>query len=909
MKLTEDMREGFKTMLLGSAFLVCFFWFLIGLAAIAGATGAWYSTAYTSRNIITIAGTTAALTNYQCPITVPYTTGMNANFTDIRFTKSDSVTPLNFCLTSCVPSVSAIFNVQVNVPVSPGVDTIFCYYHNPSATVSKSNFSHMTYSDSTITTTAAYGIRAGDVDLVYNGLMWVMGGYTLPIPSAKLNDVWYSSDGKNWTQATAHANWKARAWATGIVYNGLMWVMGGDTETVGNTTFAADVWYSSDGITWVDANSTAPWISKHAAFGCVYNNKMWLMGGENTGGVYTNNIAWTVNGVDWTVITAPGWSARQQAGCFSYNGKMWVVGGYNGGGVVSDAWNTSDGLAWTQVSTKLPFGIRYGATGSAIYDSLIWVMGGGLQNSSAAPYTADAWYSADGSNWNKMSGTPSWSPRIFSHLLPYNSKLYLIGGLDDVGGTPTLKSDVYYVLQSHPNPPPVVTIGVQDTIVSYSGINTFNSNNTILQKVRVVPAHILSGISDFIYKIYVPNISHSFFAQARTDSSDIQVFDTLGDRLPDTLRYPWIYVGASASSSVNNSFQIECGSGRKASYGGKSVFSFANCAIYSPCNDASGTISDLAGNYPGTATSVSYGTSGLNGNSIYYSTTSSNISFGNVTKIDSIRNLSFMYLINPDHQPAQTWGNSWWKNNYPTSYQWSRDAYNFATNLNTPSIFSGAQGIVQFTPTITRTDSQWHQYVLCYDGAQRLGPYQAAAYVDSTAQTVSMNGAYTSLSTFTAKMTSDPLTFGGAYLSLTYSILGHVQNLAVFTRTLSAAEASAYWQNQSAPTTFFNLDSATCFLIITVQPVSQSVAKGGTLNLSITATSPTTPSYQWKKNGSNVGTNSSSYSESNMQAGASYTCVVSNDCGTVTSNAAVISVAAPAHHNCGRMDLGIHMGL
>ncbi len=54
--------------------------------------------------------------------------------------------------------------------------------------------------------------------------MWVMGGSG---SGKNLNDVWYSTDGINWTEATASAAWSARNDHVVLAYDDKMWVMGG----------------------------------------------------------------------------------------------------------------------------------------------------------------------------------------------------------------------------------------------------------------------------------------------------------------------------------------------------------------------------------------------------------------------------------------------------------------------------------------------------------------------------------------------------------------------------------------------------------------------------------------------------------------------------------------------------------
>jgi len=79
---------------------------------------------------------------------------------------------------------------------------------------------------------------------------------------------------------------------------------------------------------------------------------------------------------------------------------------------------------------------------------------------------------------------------------------------------------------------------------------------------------------------------------------------------------------------------------------------------------------------------------------------------------------------------------------------------------------------------------------------------------------------------------------------------------------------------------------------ISVHPVSATKTVGQSVTFSVTATGTAPLSYQWRKDGGNVGTNSNSYTISAVAVSnaGDYDVVVSNSCGSATSNAATLTV-------------------
>jgi invasion protein IalB len=99
------------------------------------------------------------------------------------------------------------------------------------------------------------------------------------------------------------------------------------------------------------------------------------------------------------------------------------------------------------------------------------------------------------------------------------------------------------------------------------------------------------------------------------------------------------------------------------------------------------------------------------------------------------------------------------------------------------------------------------------------------------------------------------------------------------------------------------VSSVTVAPTITTQPASQTVTVGQTATFTVVATGTAPLSYQWKKNGTAIaGATSSSYTTpptTSSDNGAQFTVVVSNTTGSVTGNAATLTVSpasAPFGH-------------
>ncbi len=316
----------------------------------------------------------------------------------------------------------------------------------------------------------------------YNNKLWLSGGCNGVNSSLGCNsttkDVWYSSNGKDWTLATDNAAFDLRGYHKMYTFNGgsgeKLWVLGGSYSSDTTKILKNDLYSSTDGITWILESSDALWESGRFNFRIEkLNNTLYaLTGGDNSGNYY-NDVWSSTDGVNWSETkadvdnpplgTQPSkwthWDKRYMSSTVVFNNKIWLIGGYDKTHYRNDVWYSEDGNNYTLVNTNYDaeFGSRF--DGELIgYNNKIWMIGG-LNKGGAGinGLSNDVWSSSDGINWDCEFGSytlatngiacnhasPAWEPRFSHRLLVYDDpsdspdkgdQLYLLGGCNDTSG-------------------------------------------------------------------------------------------------------------------------------------------------------------------------------------------------------------------------------------------------------------------------------------------------------------------------------------------------------------------------------------------------------------------------------------------------------------------------------------------
>jgi len=287
--------------------------------------------------------------------------------------------------------------------------------------------------------------------LVLNGKVWMLGGWTNQhdVPGfpetgdpgcCTTNEVWNSSDGVHWTYVGV-APWERRHTAGWVVFNNMMWVIGGDNN-LGH--YQSDVWNTADGEHWTQVTDSVPWAPRVLHYALAFNNQLWVIGGQELPAalvpaphpypakpVYYSDVWASSDGIDWTRVGSLPHEIGIILGSVVFNGEMWVMGGGTYGDhrqqilstPYNEVWSTPDGIHWTQHPDAPWSPRRY--HNITVFDHRMWVIAG--DGYDGKPYKNDVWYSTDGEHWFELPDTP-WMERHAAGVFVLNNRLFVMGG-------------------------------------------------------------------------------------------------------------------------------------------------------------------------------------------------------------------------------------------------------------------------------------------------------------------------------------------------------------------------------------------------------------------------------------------------------------------------------------------------
>ena len=232
----------------------------------------------------------------------------------------------------------------------------------------------------------------------------------------------------------------------------------------------------------------------------------------------------------------------------------------------------------------------------------------------------------------------------------------------------------------------------------------------------------------------------------------------------------------------------------------------------------------------------------------------------------------------------------------PFTYQWKKNGSNIAganTSSYTTPAATGADNGAVYSVTVSNSAGTVtsSNATLTVTEGPIISP-QPASQTVAVGQTASFSATVSGTAPFTYQWKKNGSNIAGANSSsYTTPATTGADNGAVYAVTVRNSVGIVTSDNA---TLTVNVAPS-----ITTQPAAQTITAGQTATFSVTATG-TSPSYQWKKNGSNIsGATSSTYTTpatSSADNGAVYTVTVSNSVGNVTSSNATLTVNVCAKH-------------
>jgi hypothetical protein len=137
-----------------------------------------------------------------------------------------------------------------------------------------------------------------------------------------LSDIWNTSNGYIWTRQVSNAPWNGRYDFGLVIYNNLIYLIGGQSANGGLN----DVWVSSDCVNWTQlTNYTA--LNNNGHYDVIsHNGRMFAIGGTNYGmnSLDSKQVYESVDGINWYQDSLPGIMNDGQI-IYEMNGSLYII--------------------------------------------------------------------------------------------------------------------------------------------------------------------------------------------------------------------------------------------------------------------------------------------------------------------------------------------------------------------------------------------------------------------------------------------------------------------------------------------------------------------------------------------------------------------------------------------------------
>ncbi len=261
--------------------------------------------------------------------------------------------------------------------------------------------------------------RNGHQVVGYMDKMWLIGGLT---DDGIIGDVWSSGDGAEWSEVGIIGDkFEERSGHQVLTFSDKMWIIGGlKTDRI---TSLDDVWYSSNGSDWTSVVFEGThFAGRYSHQSIVFKDKMWVIGGK-----YKEDIWSSSNGAKWDLIVenAP-FGVLEKFQLVTDGDYMYVLSGTNGDDYFGNVWRSEDGVSWTKIVGNNDL-LKRARSQVVYFDEQFWQIGGEFNNS---PFE-EVYVSDDGITWEKANVTGTLFSARFAHqTVVFDDTIWVIAGYD-----------------------------------------------------------------------------------------------------------------------------------------------------------------------------------------------------------------------------------------------------------------------------------------------------------------------------------------------------------------------------------------------------------------------------------------------------------------------------------------------
>ena len=212
-------------------------------------------------------------------------------------------------------------------------------------TILRADSSFTTFTSPPASPSATTGFLNGGNAAAWNGTMWVaVGSDTIVSSATTAQNIKYSYDGINWTNATSGgftAGTSSQGFA--ILWNGLLWVAGGGQL---NGVTERPLRYSYDGMNWFTPATGSFDVFLVNCRGLAWNGTVFV--GVGRGGACP--LLYSYDAITWIIPSGHFFNFNGYS--VTWNGTVFVAGGA-GSPVSSGSISSPDGITWTNAASGI----------------------------------------------------------------------------------------------------------------------------------------------------------------------------------------------------------------------------------------------------------------------------------------------------------------------------------------------------------------------------------------------------------------------------------------------------------------------------------------------------------------------------------------------------------------------------